>query len=201
MLLGIVSIISLLLILLTVLVVIPVETIASDQFRVDLLNETDSTVIVVGLQYDDVDETYHVVNSVRRPLLFAVIYSLFEGDSKTIGYDMWDTGEALYFLGVGENHKKYFAIFDKEGQEVVFNESAQLIDSIVVNKLPYWVVIFHGFLVIFFCFCWIFLKKYLVKKGSRLVLLRFPLFFLAGINLLCAIGYFVLIIFVNFYLL
>ncbi|PIS03641.1 hypothetical protein COT83_04955 [Candidatus Peregrinibacteria bacterium CG10_big_fil_rev_8_21_14_0_10_44_7] len=193
-----VLILTFLVAMLTFFLVIPFGTTASDEIGVVIENRTASTMSIITLENTG-NDTYAIVDSVRKPLLFAVIHLLSGNQSMTIRYDAWGTNETLYLLGKNIDGETYFSVSTPETREIIFDPLMQSAEFLGEINTSYSLARFHVFLALYFYLAWILLKKYFIQPFFTLTSTKILLLSLAGINLIYAAGYFVLITFIKIY--
>ena len=182
---------------LTFFLVIPINDISSDSFNVSIGNETGMPIVLIGLEQVN-NNNYGILTSVKRPFLISILNLIPSDGSKSIKYDMWGTNDTIYFIGVNKNKDRYFEAVNLElnTSNVVFDESSLLSDTINID-VPYGICVTHIFFSAWFYLCWIVLEKYYIKIKDIKIITKFTLLFVSLVNLVYAIGYFTILLFIQ----
>lgn len=187
--------------MLSCILLIPLDTSASDEFSINIKNETDTAVIAIGLEYDSKNNIYYVISSVHQPPLFYLLNFIPSGDSANIRYDLYTIDDdALYFLGISRDDKKYFAVVSEgNNKEIIFDESTIIDKQDFTIRIPYGLPIIHIIFAVFFYGIMKTLIKYFIRSNPSANIIKYTLLLFSIVNLLYAIGYVLVALVIKIY--
>jgi len=180
------------------LISIPIDTTASDEFSVNISNDTNSMMIAVGLEYDEEKNTYTILSSVHKPPLFYILNFIPANKSVDIRYDMSTTNSTIFFLGTNMNKEKYIATSKENSREITFDETSKTNELENVIGTSWNAILFHLFLAIFFYTTMKILLKYFIKSEFGMKATKIALITLMILNLIYGSGYLLVTLIIKF---